>query len=828
MNSHKGSSKSLSLLRVTLTLGLLFSAPYPVPAMDAGATRESPPRMDGAGEIDSGELVSFEINLACETAAPRKLEVSSSGGDFGMTELVSSFCRDDPALDPGSTRAPMRRGQLVPAAGFDTLAGGGRGTWRGEPGAWASFTFADGEGAMPDYAEITITRADGEVVLDVGGVVQGALNAWGTPNLPESPGEDPQDARHSAVVDATGRAWGYRCARLPSESFIEERQAVEIKPGGTPTLPPKIHPELADRVARGDPDDRTIVMLNLHDSSIIQFFPDLWRTLRCDDPLRHQINPKILEVIQRLSIQRKDATGAFLAAFQGGDHTIVLMEQFWLVNGFVADVRLGDVGALADRDDVIFIEPAHIDVPPPMVDSNPGNDISVGRQLMHSDSIANQSGMNGSCIGLLDTGVHDTHVHFNAPPGDNLRIDDTDCDAGGPSCQDAGLPNYQSVDNQNHGTGSASILSGNDVYGPNFRGVTDIMIDSWKVYPTHASPTIGLLWASVVAFQRALEVGDRVIVAELQIPEPMTGIVATAADNAFDAGAVVVASAGNCAVSFDCTDPTGTPAPMTIRSPANAHRVLGIGAYHMQSLTTPDYQSYGPTDDLRIKPDLQTPTDAESASRCSPDDPPSIGVRTCLSAATPNLSMLGHGGTSGSVPFAGGVAALVRNRLRKFGTWQPGNTYARMILKGDRIYPYDEREGAGRLRLDTCTVSHWGKVHIQPNVQTLGNVPAVEIPITVASGFDHIEAAIWWPETATGGHNDVDLYLIDPANAQVAFGVHDHSVFERVEVSSPTGGGWTLKIKSYTYLTPQTIYWALDLVGCDVVTVPDDLDALLP
>jgi hypothetical protein len=789
-------------------------------ALATGVTCQPPPRMNGGGELAvGGELVGIALNVGCAGSEPRYLEVGWSRGEFRLTELAASFCRDDPALDPGT-----------PVATFDTLTGGGFGTWRGAAGAHASFTFADaGEGALPDYAELTITAPDGEVVLDAAGVVQGGLEARGRPVLAEAPGEDPTDARHAAVVDAAGRSWGLSFARLPASAFVEEPQAVVAKPGGTPTAPPKVHPVLAAQVASGDPDDRAQVLMNRFDPEVLHALPDLWRALRCDDPLRAQIDPRLAAAIDLLRLRRELATESFLADFRGGAHDIRVAEQFWLVNGFVADLRLGDVADLAARDDVLFLQPAHLGTAPPAIDDgDPGNDILVGRQLVNSDFLRAQPGLDGGCIGLLDTGVRQTHVLFSAPPRDNLRFELTDCDGGGPSCQDGGLPTFHPQDGWNHGTGTLSILSGNDVYGPRFRGVTDVQVDSWKVYHTGSTTVIGDGPAAVVGFQRALESQDRVIVAELQHPEPATGMVATAADNAFELGAVVVAAAGNCAVDDDCSEPEGTPQPGTIRSPAIAHKVIGVGAYRLGSLDTPDYQSSGPTEDLRVKPEIQAPTDAEAASQCGYQDASDGTARGCVSASAPDLSLLRHGGTSGSTPFAGGVAALIRNALRKLGTWEPGHTYARMILKADRTSPYHAREGAGRLQLDVCTVSHWGKVKIVPNVQTLGNVPAVLIPIEVASGFDRIEAAIWWPEKATASHDDVDLYWVDPNGVEVAQGVHDHGVFERVEVADPVGGSWTLKIKSYTYLSLQQIYWAADLVGCDVAIAPTDLPPLMP
>lgn len=75
-------------------------------------------------------------------------------------------------------------------------------------------------------------------------------------------------------------------------------------------------------------------------------------------------------------------------------------------------------------------------------------------------------------------------------------------------------------------------------------------------------------------FQGALARGDDIIVAEIQVLEDQTGIIATAADNAYDTGAIIIAANGNCAINDACAG-TGTPRPRTVRSPAIAHKVIG-------------------------------------------------------------------------------------------------------------------------------------------------------------------------------------------------------------------------------------------------------------
>src|SRR5206468_12144967 len=101
--------------------------------------------------------------------------------------------------------------------------------------------------------------------------------------------------------------------------------------------------------------------------------------------------------------------------------------------------------------------------------------------------------------------------------------------------------------------------------GADWRGVTGITLDTWRVYSC-----VGLNSAATVrGFENGLLEWDRVFVAEVQAIESESGTIATAADNAFDAGAVVISANGNYG-----------PAASTVASPAIAHKSIGVGAYY--------------------------------------------------------------------------------------------------------------------------------------------------------------------------------------------------------------------------------------------------------
>jgi len=804
----------MSKARPTLTwvavscLGVAFS--LLAAQADAGQRRrrERPARYTGAGILAGDTRVVHILRLPCEIGQGRaQMRLFWSGGSFALTDLRVADCRDEIVVEPNGARA-----------NFDSHFGAGFGRYRGREGAYASWQFVDGgSGKEAAYAQVTVADSTGEVVLDTVGVVRGHHLTRGMATLASTDGEDPSGVVRSVIVDAEGRSYGYRQGRLSEDAFVVEDRDPKPTPDRVPRVPPTLHPELEERIRREDPDSRVPVLINLVDPTRTPRFPDSIFWQRCNSFLGWKVQAEAARIAQELLEQRRLFAERFLRDFRGGDHDIRRTHQLWLVNGFAADARLGDLRELAAREDVLSVSPRFYEVPPPWGDGNPANDVAVGRWLIGTDSWANQPGLNGGCFGLIDTGVYSDHVLFG-PPNDNIGIE-ADCSEGGPDCLDSSLSTFVLEDRENHGTGTAGILSANDNLGNAFRGVTDISVDSWKVYETEGPYPAYDAFGAQIAFERAVVSGDRVLVAEIQVNEPENFVTATAANNAFDAGAVVVAAAGNCAVHPDCNVATGTPQPETVRAPANAHKVMAVGAFNLETLQTGDYQGYGPTSDLRIKPDIQAPTDAETASRCSKADYTS--GRACGDQFDPN-GVHRLGGTSGSTPFAAGAAALIRNWLKKHGSSDPGQTYAQLILAGTHGHPYPEREGAGPIKLPICTQSQWGKVSITPS---WNGSPAVYVPVSVVNGWDELRAAIWVPE-GPNEFTDIDLYLVDPNGTEVAIGNDWWSVFERVAVQDPEPGTWYVKIKGYTLTASKPIYWASELQGCDVVTEPGELPPL--
>lgn len=530
--------------------------------------------------------------------------------------------------------------------------------------------------------------------------------------------------------------------------------------------PEKIHPILSERIRKARGGDSESVLINFRDDFRIPRFPEPNLQERRESAANRKVMDRANELIEEIKARR---AGAYKErARELEKYNAEIMETFWLINAALVKMPLGRVRALAERQDVMYVEPQNAGEKPPQ-DANPNNDVEDGRGRIVSDPYFNL-GLTSGWIGLLDTGVRFTHTQFNGPSHIAFR---RDCVLGGANCNTgAGLD--PTDDCWNHGTSTAAIITANANQGAAWRGVTAITLDSFKVYPNGCG---GLDAAAAVrGFQAAVAVLDRVIVAEMQGGGSDTSSISTAADNAFDAGAVIVAANGN-----------NGPGASTVNTPANAHKVIGVGDFDVQTLAQINSQSRGPAPDNRFKPDIQAPTQSETASNTSD---------TAFKSS--------FGGTSGATPYASGAAALLRNWLRGgSGVIDPGQVYAQMILSGQQPFSFNNTTGAGPLRLPTDGFGWWGKVSI-------GNGVTCDIPINMSGGSPNtFDGALWWPETAAQAHNDIDLSLIDPSGTTRASSVSINSVFERARVSgSLPAGRWILRIRGFNVPAgPQTVYW---------------------
>jgi hypothetical protein len=455
----------------------------------------------------------------------------------------------------------------------------------------------------------------------------------------------------------------------------------------------------------------------------------------------------------------RDAEHARLSTELSSQHRAKVKETFWLINGMVIEIPLNEVRSLAARSDVRYVENvAKLSTPPTnlMVDA---------RNDMGTDVFFNMSGMDGGWIGMLDTGVHLPHTLLT---NIGYRMDCTN--ELPPSCSSFGDLND---DIWNHGTSSASIITANANLGNNNRGITKIVVDSFNVFKAAGFD----INSGIRGFQEAIVSLDRVIMANIQEYGTEDSSLASAADNAFWAGAVVVAATGNYG-----------PAAGSVRCPANAQTVLGIGDVNVNNVTFLfDESGRGPCSDGRIKPDIVAPSPMGAASNSPPD-----GLRT-------------FGGTSASTPSAAGAVALLRNYMRGLNfEIDPGFVNAAIIASGQNTAgpAYDNNIGAG-----LPVLPYNGNFWVSSVVVTPGQT--VDVPITVSAPITYVDGAIWWPEALTTQHNDIDLALVSPSGTTI-WSDSVTSVFEKVRVTTGLAAGtWKVRIRYWGGSGSQTVYWSM-------------------
>jgi hypothetical protein len=433
---------------------------------------------------------------------------------------------------------------------------------------------------------------------------------------------------------------------------------------------------------------------------------------------------------------------------------------------FTANIPVSALNGLSANSSIrsiesILVEPAF-----------PNDEVDDARDLIGTDEFFdNGSTGAGLVFGLIDSGVRATHDLLSAP--DNVGLH-RDCVNGNSDCVDDGDPDFDPTDDCSHGTSTASILVGSSNLGSAYRGITDAIVDSFAVDSPNCTTRKG---ATLDAFERTIAWSNHVVVAELQFSGGHSGSVADAADDVFDSGGMVIAANGNYG-----------PNSGTVRSPANAHKALGIGVYDVVTELGETYQSRGPTGDNRIKPDVTFPTNSVTGGDSSDADLDSFG------------------GTSGATPYGAGTAAILLDESLSMG-WadDPGRIYSMMIAFGDHQDPFDNLVGAGRTNVG-LDADKWTR-----GLRSIVDGEADTIDFEVDADDTCVEAAIWWDESISH-HNDIDLAIEDDNGVLRGGSIEVDSVFERVRINSPlpNPGTWQLRIDGYDVrngASPQHVYY---------------------
>ena len=586
--------------------------------------------------------------------------------------------------------------------------------------------------------------------------------------------------------DARGPVWfraRIRNARVRSAGVVDlpwsalrqgpvdgARPKASARPRGS-----KFHPEIrrlraleARRAKTGKSQRRTRTQLILlfEDTLVIPALPGMAETLRTKAQYRAAVrrNRKTIDTIiaarapeceARRRVRRRQCRARVL-------------NDFWLVNATLVDIAVADIGTLSKLPGLRSVEPRVLEgSKPTATDARDDNDPIHARLVMRTDPYLAALGPHQDRIGLLDTGVRRGHRILSSPS----RIGEwVDCRLH-PACL-GGSPG--DIDAVGHGTALAGLITGNDYFGNRHKGLTEHIVDSYRVFDDRVSTDLS---AAVSAMQTALLRNDQVIIPVIGVvPNWAWGALTAAADRAYDAGATVITAAGN-----------EGPQPGTTTMPGNAHRALAVGMRELNGNTLVPRQGRGPTVDGRVKPDIQAPTHVEGPGNANDE------------------SFVVPGGTSCSTPLAGAAAALARSWMASVAPFRtlPGHVYAYLINSG-HLTGISATSGAGTIQLPINGTVWWGHVDLGPG-------QSADFPLVaagpVAEGF---KVAAWWPELDWPFHNRIILKLIAPNGTVSGPGRHPDSVFQKTinHIGAVHAGErWTLRVEAPSF-SGQQVYVA--------------------
>jgi hypothetical protein len=441
-------------------------------------------------------------------------------------------------------------------------------------------------------------------------------------------------------------------------------------------------------------------------------------------------------------------------------------EHFTLAGAMLVDAPRGLLPFLYASPAVLFVESATGGDAPP-------DSVADGRDLIDSDPYFDGGARGAGFIALLDSGVRTSHTLFDG----GARIDFwEDCVNGNGDCDDNGAAAYNPDDDcQDHGTSTAAILMGNDDLGDDSRGITESWLDSWKVYDCG-----GLVHSAVHrGYDEAVAWGDQIVVAEIQCShQGSNGSIADDANDAFDAGTMTIAANGNYS------------AVGSVAAPASANKAIGVGNYDVDTLAAIASQSQGPTQDNRYKPDIQAPTNTDTASTAS------------------STTINDFSGTSGATPYAAGAASVFADwyGLTTLSAANAGVVYAGLINGGPLEWgDFDNARGTGKFALPLSGTVILGS-------RNVSNHENEYVVFDVPEGAEQVSAAIWWGENPSNSHRDIDLYLRRPDGSTSESSYSVVSVFEHVIVNAPITAGQR-DIRIYGYDVPAgvsvTVYYAI-------------------
>jgi len=212
----------------------------------------------------------------------------------------------------------------------------------------------------------------------------------------------------------------------------------------------KVSPELRELINEISGDTRIDVVLTFKSELGIPRFPEPDPKSTREDRGNRAALGRAASIVDQIKFQRAEIY--LERAKLLGEIDVQTLETFWLIDAMLVNLPLGVVSVLEEWGEVLSIELDDTGIKPPQ-DTDTTNDVDDARRLIRSDPYFNL-GLARGYIGLLDTGVNDSHEVFSSADNIDFR---RDCVNGGSDCNTGTLT---TTDVWPHGTSSAAIVVG--------------------------------------------------------------------------------------------------------------------------------------------------------------------------------------------------------------------------------------------------------------------------------------------------------------------------------------------------------------------------------
>ena len=539
-----------------------------------------------------------------------------------------------------------------------------------------------------------------------------------------------------------------------------------------------------------------------------------------------KLSPKVLEVLGADDAEGKGAerTIDVLVRFRGvpgPDERALLQKlkgavrrQVRASRWMAVTIPAGMAARLAEHPDVEYVA-----TNPPVFVA-----MDVAREAAGVPSLAvPESGLTGAgvTIALLDSGVAPhpeiqtllTEVSFvssEQPVVTNATTDPPSIDVVGGAVEVMALT---SIDPNGHGTHVAGILAGNGSRSPQARhagiapgaGLVSVRVLGETGLGLTSDVMAGLQWVAEnkdLYDIRVLNLSLGHPVYEPAVNDPLV----QAVEALWDAGVVVVCSAGNAGRSGDAT----------ISSPCNSRRVLTVGALNDWNTadTTDDtvatYSSRGPTRlDLVAKPDILAPGNRIVSARAAGSYLDTLLPERRVAADPADPASFEHfemSGTSMAAPMVAATAALM---LEQDPTLNPGTIKARLMLS------------ARKAAVGNPFATGAGTLDVLAALRTTGQVADAPSPLVIPDAETELmgveNTAVLWSDSAFGLASlwSEAVLWSDPTQS-------DAAVLWSYAVLWPDATA-----SAYAVLWPEATLWPESVLWSEAVLWPDEDSAVL-